>query len=244
MPSRHYPQCECYVVDSTTLTVEGSRIHRLILIKFCQVNKRNRFLTETLVQNCSKWPKTETTCTLLYAVLLKDRKEGRNLHYAKRCQSEMHLPLRRRRRNRSEITDLENAEKGRSSSCAVRPSVQTAKYSPPSFPLPTSEVLMISPMIPERERERHFRGAWLPWGKVLITYKILLAKEMNYFSKPLHSVINQTNQVVCFDQRMKLEQSECLFDHTLNVSDDTNLLIMRAQVFSFVFSLWSQCSVE
>ena len=64
------------------------------------------------------------------------------------------------------------------------------------------------------------------------------------FLKTSSQCINLTNQVVCFDQRMKLEQSECLFDHTLNVSDDTNLLIMRAQVFSFVFSLWSQCSVE
>ena len=32
-----------------------------------------------------------------------------------------------------------------------------------------------------------------------------------YFSNPLHSVFNGTNQIVCFYQPMKLDQSDCLF---------------------------------
>ena len=33
-----------------------------------------------------------------------------------------------------------------------------------------------------------------------------------YFSKPQHSVINRTNQIICFNQPMKSDQSYC-FDH-------------------------------
>ena len=49
-----------------------------------------------------------------------------------------------------------------------------------------------------------------------------------YFSKPLHMLNNQTNQIVCYDQPLKLDQPDCVFDHTLNVSGDTNLFTIQS----------------
>ena len=56
------------------------------------------------------------------------------------------------------------------------------------------------------------------------TFVTLIRK---YFSKPLHSECNWTNQFACFDQPMKSDQSDCLFckfAHTLNISGDTILV--------------------
>ena len=79
----------------------------------------------------------------------------------------------------------------------------------------------LQPLFPTVAVKLHVRCLFLFWGLTPDIEDInhrqdfrngtFVTLKRKYFSKPLHSECNWTNQIACFDQPLKSDQSDCLF---------------------------------